>query len=59
MPWKYILNIRLNEEIVYKRDSEENYIYISDKSKSSLDKINCNGEILYNMEVNDNARQHS
>lgn len=56
MPWEYIKNIKINKEIVYKRDIEENKICISYKNKNLLDKNNYNGETLYNMEVNENAR---
>lgn len=54
MPWEYILNIRLNKKIVYKREvDDKNSISISDKS--SLDKNNYNGETPYNTEINHNA----
>lgn len=51
MPWEYILNIRLNNEIVYKKEIDDNSsICIS--GESSFDKNNFNDETMYNIEVN-------
>ena len=51
MPWKYILNIRLDNDVVYKRDIDEKEICILDKDKSLLDKNTIDCEILSNVEV--------
>lgn len=53
MPWEYILNIRLNNKIVYKKELDDNNsICISDEC--SLDKNNFNDETVYNIDVNIN-----
>jgi hypothetical protein len=57
MPWKYILNIRLNNEIVYKRDMDENKISYLKKDEGSMYKNDINYEILP-VEVLKNARKY-
>ncbi|MFW2491413.1 hypothetical protein ACN077_23080 [Clostridium chromiireducens] len=57
MPWKYILKVRLNNEIVYKRDIDETKTCESDKDKTLLDKTTIDCEILSNMEVSKHARK--
>ncbi|WP_160686215.1 hypothetical protein [Clostridium sp. C2-6-12] len=57
MPWKYILNIKLNNEIVYSRNINETVDYNSDKDKTLLDKATIDCEILSNMEVSKYARK--
>jgi len=57
MPWKYILNIRLDNDVVYKRDIDEKETCILDKNKSLLDKNTIDCEILSNMEVSKYARK--
>lgn len=56
MPWKYILNIRLDNEVIYKRDIEKKEDCILDKGKRLLDKNTIDCEILSNMEVSKHAR---
>jgi len=57
MPWKYILKIKLDNDIVYKRDIDENENCILDKDKNSLDKNTIDCEILSSMEVSKYARK--
>jgi hypothetical protein len=59
MLWKYILKIRLNDEIVYMRDINKNENCLSNKDKNLLDKNTIDCEILTNMEVSKHARKHS
>jgi len=56
MPWKYILNIRLDDNVVYKRDLYEKEICIQNKEKELEYKNNIICELLPNMEVTNNAR---
>jgi len=56
MPWKYILNIRLDNNVVYKRDIDKKENCILDQDKSLLDKTTIDCEILSNVEVLKNAR---
>ncbi|WP_182629445.1 hypothetical protein [Clostridium chromiireducens] len=57
MPWKYILKVRLNNEIVYKRDidEKENSIEKNDGELSSIN--NANYETLANVEVLKHGRK--
>lgn len=56
MPWKYILNIKLDDNVIYKRDLNENELCIQNK-KIEIGDINIlNCEILPNVEVTNNAR---
>ena len=57
MPWKYILKVRLNNEIVYKRDidEKENSIEKNDGELSSIN--NGNYETLANVEVLKHGRK--
>ncbi|WP_297430369.1 hypothetical protein [Clostridium sp.] len=57
MIWKHILNIRLDNDIVYKRDIDETENCKSDKDKALLDKTTIDCEILSNMEVSKYARK--
>ncbi|NOW07455.1 hypothetical protein OD350_26180 [Clostridium beijerinckii] len=57
MLWKYILKIRLNNEIVYMRDINKNENCLSNKDKNLLDKNTMDCEILTNMEVSKHARK--
>ncbi|MVX63618.1 hypothetical protein GKZ28_07910 [Clostridium chromiireducens] len=59
MPWKYILKIKVDNDVIYKRDIDENENCKLDKHINLLDKNTIDCEILSNMEVNNNARQHS
>lgn len=51
MPWKYILNIRLDNDVVYKRkiDEKENFIKEKDEELCSINNVNF--ETLANVEV--------
>ena len=57
MLWKYILKIRLNNEIVYKRDigENENFIHKNDEELSSINNANC--ETIANVEVLKHGRR--
>lgn len=57
MPWKYILNIKLDNDIIYKRDIDEKENCILDKDKSLLDKNTIDCEILSNVEVLKHGRK--
>jgi hypothetical protein len=57
MPWKYILNIRLDNDVIYKRDIYEKENCILDKDKNLLDKNTIDCEILSNVEVLKHARK--
>ena len=57
MPWKYILNIRLDNNIIYKRDIDKKENCILDQDKSLLDKTTIDCEILSNVEVLKHARK--
>jgi hypothetical protein len=46
MPWKYILNIRLDNDVVYKRDIDEKEICIQKKEKELGYKNDINCELL-------------
>lgn len=46
MPWKYILNIKLDDNVVYKREIDENEIFLQNKEKESAYKNNLNCELL-------------
>jgi len=56
MPWKYILNIRLDDNVIYKRDLYEDEICVQNKEKELGYKNNVNCELLPNVEVTNNAR---
>jgi len=48
MPWKYILNIKLDNNVVYEREIDKKEICISDKEKELGYKNNINCELLPN-----------
>lgn len=57
MPWKHILSIRLNDNVIYKRENNKNEIYITNNEENLLDKNTIDCEILSNMEVSKYARK--
>ena len=57
MLWNYILNIRLNDNVIYKRDLHEDEISPLDDDKLILDKNDLNCEILSDVEVLKHARK--
>lgn len=46
MPWKHILNIRINNTVIYKRDKNLKDSYCSKDDKDSMYKNDINYEIL-------------
>lgn len=46
MPWKHILNIRINNTVIYKRDKNLNDSYCLKDDKDSMYKNDINYEIL-------------
>lgn len=51
MPWKYILSIRLDDNVIYKRDIHDKDTHIESNEEKSLDNNTIDCEILSNMEV--------
>ena len=51
MPWKYILNIRLDDNVVYKRYLYEDEMCIQNNEKELGYKNDINYELLPNVEV--------
>jgi len=51
MLWNFILNIRLDDNVIYKKDFSEKEINILAGEKNLLDKNTIDCEILSNMEV--------
>lgn len=58
MLWNYILNIRLGDNVIYKRDLNEDEISPLDDDKFILDKNDLNCEILSNVEVLKDISKH-
>lgn len=57
MPWKYILKIRIDNRVVYKRDIDEKETFIQ-KNNGELSSINnITYEILTNAEVLKHGRK--
>ena len=46
MPWKYILNIRLDNDVIYKRDIDEKEMCIQNKEEELVYKNNISWELL-------------
>ena len=57
MPWKYILKIRLNNNVVYKSDIDEKEICIEKKDTELCSINNENYETLANVEVLKHGRK--
>ncbi|WP_171983652.1 hypothetical protein [Clostridium beijerinckii] len=57
MPWKYILSIRLDDNVIYKRDIHKNEIHIENIEEKLLDKNTIDCEILSNVEVLKHGRK--
>ena len=51
MPWKYILNIKLDDNVIYKRDFKEKEMSIENEENELGYKNDINCEILPNVEV--------
>jgi hypothetical protein len=57
MPWKYILNIRLDNDVVYKRDIDEKESFTQQKVEELYSINNSNYETLANVEVLKHGRK--
>ena len=51
MPWKYILNIKLDNNVVYEREIDEKEICLQNNEKELWYKNDMNCELLPNVEV--------
>lgn len=51
MLWQYILSIKLNDNVIYKKDLHENEICVQNNTKELGDKNNKNYILLPNVEV--------
>lgn len=57
MIWNYILSIKVNDNVIYKKDTHEKKTTILNHDKKLLDKNSIDCEILSNMEVLKYARK--
>lgn len=57
MPWKYILNIRLNDNVIYKREIDEKETSSQEKVEELRSINNPNYETLANVEVLKHGRK--
>lgn len=51
MIWNYILSIKVNDNVIYKKDAHEKKTTIINHDKKLLDKNSIDCEILSNIEV--------
>ncbi len=57
MPWKYILSVRLDDNVIYKRDIDNEEVFIEERVEELYSINNTNYETLANVEVLKHGRK--
>jgi len=57
MPWKYILSVRLDDNVIYKRDIDNEEVFIDERVEELYSINNTNYETLANVEVLKHGRK--
>ena len=57
MPWKHILSVRLDDNVIYKRDIDNEEVFIDERVEELYSINNTNYETLANVEVLKHGRK--
>jgi len=57
MPWKYILSVRLDDNVIYKRHIDNEEVFIDERVEELYSINNTNYETLANVEVLKHGRK--
>jgi len=57
MLWKYILSVRLDDNVIYKRDIDNEEVFIEERVEELYSINNTNYETLANVEVLKHGRK--
>ena len=57
MLWKYILSVRLDDNVIYKRDIDNEEVFINERVEELYSINNTNYETLANVEVLKHGRK--